>query len=231
MQLYFLKILFLPIFLFSAFCVQAQEVLDDSVFVNSAMQNNMSVQFDMENPYFGFSMPLLPGRDSIRLMKNGQENIASMQRSLTQRAALFSETDLTESGPKFPGLADYKNDGGTLGGFKLLQDWGLSYGAFFSKQYDYHLSAKQIVLGANLLLEYQLSDRLRFLIEGQYVTEGDDNSPIFKESTLFPTSHVATGFRYKAGKQSGISLGIEYQYNRQEKRWKPESGGKMLLKF
>lgn len=225
------KILLLPIFLFLAFCVQAQEVLDDSVFVNSARQTNMSVQFDMGNPYFGFTMPLLPNRDSIRLMKNGQENIASMQRALTQRAALFSENDLTVSGPKFPGLADYKNYGGTLGGVKLMQDWGLSYGAFFSKQHDYHLSAKQIVFGGNLMLQYQLSDRLQFLLEGQYVTKGEGNSPLFKESALFPASHVASGLKYDAGKQSSISVGVEYQYNKQEKRWKPESGGKMLFKF
>ena len=225
------KLIFLPIFLFLAFCVQAQEVLDDSVFVNSARQTNMSVQFDMGNPYFGFTMPLFPNRDSIRLMKNGQENIASMQRALTQRAALFPETDLPARGPEFPGLGDYKNYGGTLGGFKLMQGWGLSYGAFFSKQSDYHLSAKQIVLGGNFLLEYQFSGKFSFLMKGQYVTKGEGNSPLFKESSLFPTSHVATGLKYKAGKQSGISLGVEYQYNQQEKTWKPESGGKMFLKF
>jgi len=231
MSLRFLKILLFSILLLWGYDIKGQEVLNDSVAEVVDMKVDVAVRVIKPTTEFYLSMPLLSDAGNINLSIQGQENIAWMRKQLLQNAFFFQKRDKYELQPVFPGLADYRNFGGTLGGLRLNRDWKLFYGAFFCKQYDFQSSTKQMVLGGNLLLQYSFFGKFSFLFEGQFVTQGDGNSPIFKESFLFPSSHVSTGLKYDAGKQSRISVGVEYQYNKLEKRWKPESGGKMLFKF
>jgi hypothetical protein len=64
--------------------------------------------------------------------------------------------------PKYPGVGDYQNFGGTLGRLRITERLAVDYGAFISAQYAFLLSSKQIVLGSNYLLQYRLTNKLQF---------------------------------------------------------------------
>jgi hypothetical protein len=133
--------------------------------------------------------------------------------------------------PKYPGLGDYQNVGGTLGRFNITNRLNLHYGAFISVQYGYLFSTKQIGLGSNFLLNYAVTNKLQFQTWGQYVTPGNSLDPTFNLRTFFPTTHFGSGLQYDSNEKTKIKVGIEYQYDQSDKTWKPESGGEVQLNF
>jgi len=133
--------------------------------------------------------------------------------------------------PVYPGLGDYRNFGGTLGRFSITNKLSLDYGAFISMQYGYLYSTKQIVLDSNFLFRYVITNKLQFQTWGQYVTPGNSFDPTFNVRTFFPSTDFGAGLQYNSNEKTKIKVGVEYQYDQNDKIWKPESGGKVLLKF
>ncbi|MFA5433904.1 MAG: hypothetical protein WC319_13750, partial [Candidatus Paceibacterota bacterium] len=133
--------------------------------------------------------------------------------------------------PMYPGLGDYQNFGGTLGRFPITSRLAIDYGAFISVQYGYLFTTKQIILGSNFLLHYAITNKLQFQTWGQYVTPGNSADPTFNMRTFFPTTNFGAGLQYDSNEKTKIKVGIEYQYDQSDKTWKPESGGKVILKF
>lgn len=144
---------------------------------------------------------------------------------------VLSEDSSSLNMPMFPGLGDYQNFGGPLGRFNITTRLALDYGAFISAQYGYLFSTKQIVLGSNFLLRYAITNKLQFKTWGQYVTPGSSSDPTFNMRTFFPTTNFGAGLQYDSNEKTKIKVGIEYQYDQSDKTWKPESGGKVQLKF
>jgi hypothetical protein len=133
--------------------------------------------------------------------------------------------------PVYPGLGHYQNFGGTLGRLNLTNRLAFDYGAFISAQSGFFLSSKQVVVGGNYLMRYFLSNNLQLLTWGQYVTPGKSSDPVFKLRSFFPTTHFGSGLQYDFLEKTKINVGIEYQYDQLNKTWKPESGGKVQIKF
>lgn len=143
----------------------------------------------------------------------------------------YNISSLSPNLPVYPGLGDYRKFGGTLGSINVDSRLFLNYGAFICTQYSFQFSTKQIVLGANFLIRYQIANNFQFTAWGQYITEGKSNDPTFQMQGFFPKSNVGAGIQYNSSNNSKVSVGLEYQYDQKNKTWKPESGGKVSLNF
>lgn len=232
MQHKHLWIIFLVIQVLSVFQVKGQEQQKDTISVPRSIRDKKDLQLQPAQPSPQLVMPEL---------WNSDEGLHGV--SIDRKAASFNFNrelkylnNLTGDSsslflPMYPGLGDYQNFGGTLGSFSLSNKLTLDYGAFISAQYGYLFSTKQIVLNSNFLLRYTITNKLQFQTWGQYVTPGNSPDPTFNMRTFFPTTNFGAGLQYDSNEKTKIKVGIEYQYDQSDKTWKPESGGKVLLKF
>lgn len=133
--------------------------------------------------------------------------------------------------PQYNGLGDFQKFGGTLGSIKLTNKLALDYGAFVNVQYGYSFASRQIVAGTNFLLRYNLTNKLQFQIWRQDIKSEKSTDPTFKLQPFFLTKKIGTGLQYNSSEKTKIKVGIDYHYDPDHKKWKPESGGKVLLNF
>ncbi|MCA1745856.1 MAG: hypothetical protein LC643_09195 [Bacteroidales bacterium] len=133
--------------------------------------------------------------------------------------------------PKYPGLGDYQNFGGTIGRLRFTDKLAVDYGAFISVQYGFLRSSRQIVSGSNYMLRYELTNTLQFQSWGQFVSPGKSKDPTFKMPYFFPKTHFGAGLLFDSNEKTQINMGVEYQYDQLNKMWVPESGGKVRIKF
>ncbi|SHJ40786.1 hypothetical protein SAMN05444280_11883 [Tangfeifania diversioriginum] len=227
-----LWIIFLAIQFFFVFQVKGQEQQKDTTSVPRSMKEKGDLQLQSVQPTPKLAMPELGSMDESFQGTPIDQKIASFNfnRELKYLNALNGDSSFMFL-PLYPGLGDYQNFGGTLGSFNLSDKLALDYGAFISAQYGYLFSSKQIVLGSNFLLSYAITNKLQFQTWGQYVTPGNSSDPTFDMRTFFPTTNFGAGLQYDSNEKTKIKVGIEYQYDQSDKTWKPESGGKVLLKF
>jgi hypothetical protein len=231
MQNKHLWIIFL-IQVFSVFLVKGQEQQKDTISVPHSMHNKGDLQLQPAQPSLQFIMPELWNSDESLHGVSIDRKAASFNfnRELKYLNNIRGDSSSLFL-PAYPGLGDYQNFGGSLGSFRLTSKLILNYGAFICAQYGYLFSTKQIVTGSNFLMRYAITNKLQFQTWGQYVTPGDSSDPTFNIRTFFPTTHFGAGLQYNSNEKTTIKVGIEYQYDRSDKTWKPESGGKVLLKF
>ena len=232
MQHKHLWIIFLVIQCFSVFQAKGQELQKDTVSVPRSMQGDENLQPQPAQHSPQLAMPELWNSNESLHRISIDRKIASFNfnRELKYLNALKRDSSSMIL-PMFPGLGDYQNFGGTFGSFNITNRLAIDYGAFISAQYGYLFSTKQIVLGSNLLLRYAITNKLQFQTWGQYVTPGNSPDPAFNMRTFFPTTNFGAGLQYDSNEKTKIKIGIEYQYDQSDKTWKPESGGKVLLKF
>lgn len=133
--------------------------------------------------------------------------------------------------PSMFGLADIQNYGGNLGCLSLSENLSMDYGVFISAQSGYLFSSQQNVFGGNIFFKYAIAPKLYLLAWGQYVTPNDSSDPIFKMPKLIPKTNIGGGLQYNTSNNSGIRIGIEYQYDQEDKTWKAETGSKLQVKF
>ncbi len=227
-----LWMIFLVMQALSVFQTQGQEPGNDSTFFQNSTEDTRNWQLPSAQPSMLFSgselgnrVETLYGTSMVREMTDFHLNPRQHRLSSPYRdsIALFV--------PRYPGVGDYQNFGGTLGRLKLTENLAVDYGAFISAQYGFLLSSKQIVFGSNYLLRYSLTNKLHFQSWGQYVSPGNSNDPTFDLPDFFPKSHFGAGLLYDANEKAQINMGVEYQYDQLNKIWKPESGGKVRIKF
>jgi hypothetical protein len=232
MQQKHLWIIFLAIQFFSVFQVKGQELQKDTISVSRSIQEKGDVQLQPVQPIPQLALPEFWNNNESLQQISIDRKIASFNfnRDLKYLNALKGDSSSILL-PMFPGLGDYQNFGGALGSFNLSNKLTLDYGAFISAQYGYLFLSKQIVFGSNFLLSYAITNRLQFQTWGQYVTPGNSPDPTFKMRTFFPKTNFGAGLQYDSNEKTKIKVGIEYQYDQSDKTWKPESGGKVLLKF
>nr|WP_320000053.1 hypothetical protein [uncultured Draconibacterium sp.] len=232
MQRKYLWLIFLVIQCFSVFQVKGQELQKDTISVPLSIQEKGELQLQPIQPTPQLAMPELWNNNEGLHGISIERKIASFNfnHELKYLNALKGDSSSLIS-PMYPGLGDYQNFGGTLGSFNITNRFTLDYGAFISAQYGYLFSTKQIVLGSNFLLRYAITSKLQFQTWGQYLTPGNSPDPAFNMRTFFPTTNFGAGLQYDSNEKTKIKVGIEYQYDQSDKTWKPESGGKVLLKF
>lgn len=232
MQRNHLWLIFLVIQCFSVFQVKGQEIQKDTISVPRSMQDKGDLRLQPVQPTPQLSMPELWNSDENFHGNLIDTKIASF--NFNQELKYLNALRRDSSSmllPMYPGLGDYQNFGGTLGNFNITNRLAIDYGAFISAQYGYLFSSKQIDLGSNFLLRYAITNKLQFQTWGQYVTPGNSSDPTFNLRTFFPTTNFGAGVQYDSNEKTKIKVGIEYQYDQSDKTWKPESGGKVLLKF
>ncbi len=232
MQRQYLWLIFLVIQCFSVFQVKGQELQKDTVSVPHSLQDKGDLRLQRVQPTPQLAMPELLNNDESPHGISIERKIVIFNFNHESKYLNPLKGDSSSMLlPMFPGLGDYQNFGGTLGSFNITNRLTLDYGAFISAQYGYLFSTKQIVLGSNLLLSYAITNQLQFQTWGQYLTPGNSSDPTFNMRTFFPTTNFGAGLQYDSNEKTKIKVGIEYQYDQSDKTWKPESGGKVLLKF
>lgn len=216
----------------SVFQAGGQEQRKDTILIPRSMHDKNDLQVQPVQPSLQFVMPELGNSDESlhRISIDRKEASLNFNYELKYFNSLARDSS-TLFLPVYPGLGDYQNFGGTLGNFNFTNKLSLDYGAFISTQYGYLFSTKQIVLESNFLFRYAITSKLQLQIWGQYVTPGNSSDPTFNMRTFFPKSDFGAGLQYDSNEKAKIKVGIEYQYDQSDKTWKPESGGKVLLKF
>ena len=232
MQHQHLWIIFLVIQCFSVFQVKGQELQKDTISVPRSMQDKRDLQLQPVQATPQLALPELWNNDeSLRRISIDREIAGfNFNRELNYLNAQKGDSSSMLL-PIYPGLGDYQNFGGTFGNFNITNKLAVDYGAFISAQYGYLFSSKQIVMGSNFLLRYTITNKLQFQTWGQYVTPGNSHDAIFNMRTFFPITNFGAGLQYDSNEKTKIKVGIEYQYDQSDNTWKPESGGKVQLKF
>ena len=137
--------------------------------------------------------------------------------------------------PLYPGVSHYQNYGGNLGQLKIAENLSLNYGAFISHQSAYLSGEQKMVVGGNFLFNYAIAPKLYLQGYGQYVTKdvmpSKSKDPIFSNQHFFPGNHMGIGVVHHTNKRTKLKMGVEYQFNESEKKWKANSGGKVSLGF
>jgi hypothetical protein len=227
-----LLVIVLVIQALSVFQVNGQELREDTISVPRSMQDKGDLQLQPIQSTPQLAMPELWNNDESLHGISVDRKIENFNFNRELKYLNIPSGDSSSLFlPVYPGLGDYQNFGGTLGNFNFTNKLSLEYGAFISGQYGYPFSTKQIVFGSNFQLQYAITNRLHFQTWGQYVTPGNSFDPIFNMHTFFPTTNFGAGLQYDSNEKTKIKVGIEYQYDESDKSWKPESGGKVLLKF
>jgi hypothetical protein len=228
----FLWVIVLVMQVLSGFQANGQEQRKDTIPIPRSTHDKNDLQLQPVQPSLQFVMPELWNRDESLQGIYIDRKVTAF--NLNQELKYFNSPARDSSTlflPVYPGLGNYQNFGGILGSINFTNKLSLDYGAFISAQYGYLFSTKQIVWGSNFRLHYAITSKLQLQTWGQYVTPGNSSDPTFDTRTFFPKTNFGAGLQYDSNEKTKIKVGIEYQYDQSDKTWKPESGGKVLLKF
>lgn len=127
------------------------------------------------------------------------------------------------------GLGHYNNIGASVK-WTPVSRFSIENEAFLSLQYGYTLFSKQISYGYNLRFNYDITHNLLLTIYGQYMIN-ESKDPFLNYSNEFPKSNVGVFLHYTPKENSKIGIGMEYQYDQYNQKWKPEAKGKVSLGF
>ena len=196
---------------------------------NSKSNENPGYFFSYTDPH-SLSLPLSLWNSSYNLTSSDFIKMIPERNSIKNPDYFFGDT-WNNTIPLYPGLGSYQNFGGTLGKMNYTKVFAMEYGAFINAKYGYLLSSSQIAFGANLLFKYNITERLQFLIWGQFLTPDNNFDRVIGRTTFFPGTSLGSGLQYNSNESTKIKVGVEYRYNQSEKAWKAESGGKVSFHF
>ncbi len=146
----------------------------------------------------------------------------------TKLSPHFSVTP-TNSQTTYVGLGSYNNIGTTLK-WQPTDELALEGSAFISRQLGYMLFTRQVVCGATLGVNYNLTDKCQLNLRGQYVAPGV-NDPFLNKSNMFPKTNIGAELQFTPQKNLKFVTGVEYQHNQLEQKWETKSGGKVTIGF
>jgi len=146
----------------------------------------------------------------------------------TKLSPHFSVTP-TNSQTTYVGLGSYNNIGTTLK-WQPTGELALEGSAFISRQLGYMSFSRQVVYGASLGVNYNLTDKCQLNLRGQYVAPGM-NDPFLNKSNMFPKTNIGAELQFTPQKNLKFVTGVEYQHNQLEQKWETKSGGKVTIGF
>jgi len=194
----------------------------------------------------GYTMPLLDYTFLTHKLSTGsyQSELFSDPYTRIQKANPLmwnhNLSDTTKLSPRFSvtpinnqttyiGLGSYNNIG-TSFMWKPTDELSLEGSAFISRQLGYVLYSRQVVYGANVMLNYNLTDKCQLNLRGQYVAPGT-NDPFLNKSDLFPQTNIGAELQFTPQKNLKFVTGVEYRHNQMEQKWETRSGGKVTFGF
>lgn len=213
----------------ASYTATGQEAEENKISVaDSKKQNENRVYSDSyTDPHF-LSSPLSLWNSGFNLTSGDFIKMIREKNSIKNPTYFFSDPSGSTI-PLHPGLGDYHNFGGTLGKIYYNKVFAMEYGAFINAKYGYLLSSRQIAFGANLIFKYSITERLQFLVWGQFLRPDNNFDRILGRTSLFPKTSIGSGLEYHSNENTKIKVGVEYQYNQEDKVWKAESGGKVSI--
>lgn len=149
----------------------------------------------------------------------------------SEQMHLRGQFDLVGSGEKksYVGLGEFIS---VNGGIRWIPSprFFMEAGGVFSKQYYSVLPISSSNLaGVNARIQYDLTDKFHLNIWGQYLMLGTPPPPAY--FPLFPHSGVGASISVDINKNTDASIGAEYQYDNQSKKWRLEPMGRVSVHF
>lgn len=237
-KIFFLNVLFF-VFLLSSFTpIMAQSEREDGIIIPATEKKQFDKSFDvfkrdvfmysllnkmetlshyaiLPNSDFDFSKPVVNFFD-YRI--NGEYRITNKLHLMP-----YSQTGASL------GVGEY-NTIGTYLKWSPFRNFALEGGGFFSVLYGYHSGSKEIIYGYNWAAHYDITNNLQLSLWGQYLIH-QGNDPFLNYYNLTPKSSVGGSLDFKPKESTKVGIGTEYQYDQQNKKWKPETKAKVSIGF
>ena len=103
-------------------------------------------------------------------------------------------------------------------------------GGALSRQFYLALPiARQDIAGIYTRMHYSLARNVRLNVWGQYFMGGNTPPPVY--NPLFPHTGVGASISVDVKKNTEVSVGAEYQYDKKSREWKMETSGRVSIGF
>ena len=103
-------------------------------------------------------------------------------------------------------------------------------GGVYSRQYYLALPiARQDIAGMYTRMQYTLARNVRLNVWGQYFIWGNTPPPVY--NPIFPHTGMGASISVDVKKNTEVSVGAEYQYDKNSKEWKMETSGRISIGF
>lgn len=103
-------------------------------------------------------------------------------------------------------------------------------GGALSRQFYLALPiARQDIAGIYTRMHYSLARNVRLNVWGQYFMGGNTPPPVY--NPLFPHTGVGASISVDVKKNTEVSVGAEYQYDKNSREWKMETSGRVSIGF
>ncbi|MCE8949306.1 hypothetical protein [Bacteroides thetaiotaomicron] len=103
-------------------------------------------------------------------------------------------------------------------------------GGALSRQFYLALPiARQDIAGIYTRMHYSLARNVRLNVWGQYFMGGNTPPPAY--NPLFPHTGVGASISVDVKKNTEVSVGAEYQYDKNSREWKMETSGRVSIGF
>ena len=103
-------------------------------------------------------------------------------------------------------------------------------GGALSRQFYLALPiARQDIAGIYTRMHYSLARNVRLNVWGQYFMGGNTPPPAY--NPLFPHTGVGASISVDVKKNTEVSVGAEYQYDKKSREWKMETSGRVSIGF
>ena len=89
--------------------------------------------------------------------------------------------------------------------------------------------ARQDIAGIYTRMRYSLVRNVRLNVWGQYFMGGNTPPPAY--NPLFPHTGVGASISVDVKKNTEVSVGAEYQYDKKSREWKMETSGRVSIGF
>ena len=89
--------------------------------------------------------------------------------------------------------------------------------------------ARQDIAGIYTRMHYSLARNVRLNVWGQYFMGGNTPPPAY--NPLFPHTGVGASISVDVKKNTEVSVGAEYQYDKNSREWKMETSGRVSIGF
>lgn len=237
-KIFLLNALFLTFFLSSLTPIMAQSDREDGIIIPATEKKTLDKSFDVfQRDVFMYSLSnkmktishyaILPNSDfdfskpSISFFDyriNGEYNVTNKLHLIP-----YSQTCV------LLGVGEYNNIGAYLK-WNTFPNLSLEGGIFLSVLHGYHSRSKEIIYGYNWAARYDITNKLQLSIWGQYLIR-KVNDPFLNYYNLTPKSSVGGSLDFKPKESTKVGIGTEYQYDQQNKKWKPETKAQVSIGF
>jgi len=229
----------LRVFLLGLTLISSVMAMSQNTFENRLYRNPTGISNPTRILNDGYRMPLLPDNTSLTYtflthkLSTGlyQNNPLMWNHNISDTTKLSPHFSVIPMNNKTThvGLGSYNNVGSSLK-WEPTKEMSLEGSAFISRQLGYMTFSRQVVYGASLGVNYNLSDKCQLNLQGQYVAPGV-NDPFLNKSNMFPKTNIGAELQFTPQKNLKIVTGVVYQHNQFEQKWETKSGSKLTIGF